>query len=360
MKQEIMSGRPLTPPPKRGFPRRGLNRYQLSFHFNNMQTFSYYGIIVMFFFLGAISQSFLNNFIFEVTKTPGGDCPTALHACMELHKVSGISGNDQRKSTVDVFNKDSVGLASTSRNSFDSQGGDTGYLPGAGRNWWFDNNNQDAFSIFNLDQLYPDFYHNHDHVGKDVQEAYVNSALAYCSALNGGKCSSVVEFGTASCYFTAEFIKRGVQTEGMDGARSALVNCIKRGIPASIIRRQDLRLPISLGKSFSMALCTEVAEHIEPPFSSQLVSNLVRHSDLVWFSFESDTAGNPNNHIHHNNEQPDIFWTNLFSFYGYSYILVSDATRAAAHTRAGYVFYNTKTITLPQGVQPHAILSVPF
>lgn len=144
----------------------------------------------------------------------------------------------------------------------------------------------------------------------------------------------------------------------MDGARSALANCIKKGIPPQVIQRHDLRFPIVLEQRFSLALCTEVAEHIEPPFSSQLVSNLVRHADVVWFSHESSTLANAN-HIHHNNEQPDVFWINLFAFYGYSFIRVSEATRIATAQRAGFVFYNTNTITLPVGSKPHAIMDLP-
>ena len=298
------------------------------------------------FLLGAIIQHFLFS---EPT--------SALHACMELHKVAGISGKLQLGEFPITKTKDEDGVASTLRGSYDPQGSDVGFLTDEGANWWFNLQNKEAFSIFDLDQLYPDFYHDHDHVAPPGQQAYVNAALSYCSALLGGvPCLSVAEFGTASCFFTAEFLRRGVDTVGVDGARSALANCIKKGIPANVIQRQDLRLPVALGRRFSIALCTEVAEHIEPPFSSQLISNLVRHADIVWFSFESGATNR--NHIHHNNEQPAVFWINLFAFYGYSYVTVPAGIKAAAIDRAGFVFYNTRSITLPLGSQPHAVLEL--
>ena len=296
--------------------------------------------IFLSFIFGNLTQHFLQK-----------GCESALRVCSELHKV-GVA--DMHALQVEGVN--GHGKASSTRGSFDSAGKDIGYLEG-GTNWWFNTNNDAAFAIFDLDQLYPDFYHK-DHVPPAGQVMYVSAALAYCSALLGGApCSSVAEFGTASCFFTAEFLRRGVDVAGLDGARSALANCLKRGIPTDVIRRHDLRFPVALGRRFSMALCTEVAEHIEPPFSSQLISNLVHHSDIVWFSFEGTGLVNPN-HIHHNNEQPEVFWINLFAFYGYSYVRVPRAVVSQAFERAGLVFFNTKTIALPLGVEQHSVLDV--
>ena len=305
------------------------------------------------FLLGAIVQHFVAR---VGTDPPLPGCAAALHTCMELHSVAGIAGGKQLPREPEADSGDQAGVASTLRGSYDSSGGDTGYLSDPGANWWFNPQNKESFSIFDLDQLYPEFYHDHDHVAAPGQQAYVSAALAYCSALQGAPCGSVAEFGTASCFFTAEFLRRGVDTVGMDGARSALANCIKKGVPAHVIQRQDLRLPVALGRRFSMALCTEVAEHIEPPFSSQLISNLVRHADIVWFSFES--AATNRNHIHHNNEQPAAFWANLFAFYGYAYVIVPEGVKSAAFGRAGFVFYNTRTIKLPPGALPGAVLDL--
>lgn len=112
--------------------------------------------------------------------------------------------------------------------------------------------------------------------------------------------------------------------------------------------KHDIRLPLELEPTFQydMLFATEVAEHIEPPFSSQFVHNCVKHSNLVWFSHESDDVDNEN-HIHHSNEQPEKFWINLFAFFGYRYVRINPAFLPYFENRGGLIFYNPQKITLP-------------
>ena len=51
----------------------------------------------------------------------------------------------------------------------------------------------------------------------------------------------------------------------------------KRGVPAERLVRHDLRLPMS--RRFDIALLTEVVEHVEPIFSSQVVLSAVLHAE---------------------------------------------------------------------------------
>ena len=69
-----------------------------------------------------------------------------------------------------------------------------------------------------------------------------------------------------------------------------------------------------------MALCLEVAEHIEKKFSKVLVKNASLLSDVVMF-----TSAPPGQGGHfHLNEQPKEFWINLWNEADFE--LISDLT----------------------------------
>ena len=193
-------------------------------------------------------------------------------------------------------------------------GRERGWL-GGNQRWWFDPAFPHAFSVFDLDSFYDDNYFKVDHVSPRVVANYVDAVLAAGEKLLGRPVKSVLEAGCAAGWFTEEFVRRGVDLVAVEGTHVGVRKTLERGVPAARVIRHDLRLSLSLGRTFDMALCTEVAEHIECPFSSQLVQNLVSHSQLVWFSFEEPATNDA--HYHHSNEQPERFWINLFRFYGY-------------------------------------------
>ncbi|MEA2463508.1 MAG: hypothetical protein QOJ98_1255, partial [Acidobacteriota bacterium] len=188
-------------------------------------------------------------------------------------------------------------------------GEEKGWL-GDNQRWWFDPAFAHAFSIFDLDSFYDENYFKVDHVGPDTVTKYVDHVLAFGAQLLGRPVESVFEAGSAGGWFTEELIRRKIDVMAVEGTRVGYDRSVARGVPRSQIVHHDLRVPLSLGRQFDMALCTEVAEHIECPFSSQLVQNLVTHSQLVWFSFEE--PGTNDAHYHHSNEQPEPFWINLF------------------------------------------------
>lgn len=72
---------------------------------------------------------------------------------------------------------------------------------------------------------------------------------------------------------------------------------------------QDLSTPFLFNRKFDLTICMEVAEHLDEKFASWLVDSLTRTSDIILFS-----AAIPGQWwTHHVNEQPPIYWYNLFS-----------------------------------------------
>jgi hypothetical protein len=70
------------------------------------------------------------------------------------------------------------------------------------RNWWFNPKNPNAYSIFNLDEIYDEDYHNseHGHLISTGASNYFYIAQGYCDYLLGRKCASFMEFGVSAIY----------------------------------------------------------------------------------------------------------------------------------------------------------------
>jgi hypothetical protein len=233
-------------------------------------------------------------------------------------------------------------------------GKDEGYL-GTNQHWWFDPTFENAFSIFDIDSFYPDEYFKNDHVGSYVIRNYITAVLEYGQLFLGRDVKTIIEFGSGGGWFTESFLERNIEIIGVEGTTAGYKKCLQRGIPSEKIIKHDIRRPLNLNKKFDMALCTEVAEHIEPPFSSQLITNLINHSSLIWFSFEEPDTNAA--HYHHCNEQPAIFWKNLFAFYGYSVEpLPSDLTKALSD-RGRFICYSTKELSLPKDLSHYNYLN---
>jgi hypothetical protein len=221
-----------------------------------------------------------------------------------------------------------------------ARGLEVGWLAGfEGDNWWFDASNPFAFRVFSTEALYGGGgYAEHDAETAPAWAApYAASVAAFCRALRGRACRTFLELGAAGCFVTEQLAaltraappQRGGDTRttrpyvAVEAAAAGVAACVARGIPRSRLLQHDLRLPLALHRRFDVAVCTEVAEHVETPFAAQLVLSLVAHSDVVWFSAarpRSEKPGYPHNHVHHLNEQPDAFWIALFDFYGYDYV----------------------------------------
>lgn len=75
----------------------------------------------------------------------------------------------------------------------------------------------------------------------------------------------------------------------------------------------DLTRPFDLKRKFDVALCLEVAEHLDEEFAETLIQSIVRHSDRVLFS----AAAPKQLGQHHVNCQWPSYWQRLFNSHGF-------------------------------------------
>ncbi|GEM80025.1 class I SAM-dependent methyltransferase [Vibrio superstes] len=79
-------------------------------------------------------------------------------------------------------------------------------------------------------------------------------------------------------------------------------------IPRQSLLSMNLCGSFNLKRSFSVAQCLEVAEHIPKKYSSTLIESICKHSDIVIFSAAPPGQGGEN----HVNEQCYDYWRNIF------------------------------------------------
>jgi len=77
----------------------------------------------------------------------------------------------------------------------------------------------------------------------------------------------------------------------------------------------DLGRPIELARTFDMAMCLEVAEHLPPDAAPILVHSLVKLAPVILFSAAIPGQGGTN----HVNEQWPEYWQDIFANHGYRF-----------------------------------------
>lgn len=138
------------------------------------------------------------------------------------------------------------------------------------------------------------------------------SATAVLSELFGvTQPRSVLDIGCGTGSWLAVAGQLGVQHRlGLDGG-SVPAHLLE--IPASSFVATDLNRPLPITGRFDLAICMEVAEHLQPERAESLVAEIVRSAECVLFG-----AAIPRQiGTHHINCQWQSYWRDLFKQHGY-------------------------------------------
>ena len=123
--------------------------------------------------------------------------------------------------------------------------------------------------------------------------------------------TSIVDVGCGTGEFLSLFQDRGVQEilgiDGMYVERSQLA------IPQENFRAVDLGTPFTLDRTYDLAVCLEVAEHLEPTAASNFIASLTRLAPIILFSAAIPLQDG----YHHVNEQWPDYWAQLFREQGF-------------------------------------------
>jgi len=177
---------------------------------------------------------------------------------------------------------------------------------------------------------------------------YCNAVKSYYENLTGKELYTIIEFGSAGGWFTKYFQDYfDVEIKAIEPTENGHNKCKERGIKN--VLWEDIRIINRMYepsanhqffRKYNVALCTEVAEHIEPFFACNVVHNLIVNSDFIWWS-SAEPGAKP--HLHHPNEQPLKYWINLFDFYGFGCYMLPDEVFNACQGRGRCIFFNKQT-----------------
>lgn len=121
--------------------------------------------------------------------------------------------------------------------------------------------------------------------------------------------TSVLDVGCGTGKSLDWFLAQGTDAVGLEGSQMAIAHALN----PQRIQKTDLNNAFSLGRTFDLVWCFEVAEHIHPDFTETFVSSLIRHSGTILLSAAHPGQGG----VGHFNEQPRSYWIQLFASFGY-------------------------------------------
>jgi SAM-dependent methyltransferase len=126
-------------------------------------------------------------------------------------------------------------------------------------------------------------------------------------------CRSIVDVGCGIGTWLAEAMRLGVDDVlGIDGSH---VDPSRLLIPSSSFTPADLGQPLPpTGRTFDVAICLEVAEHLPAERAASFVSDLAALAPVVVFSAAVPGQGGTN----HVNEQWQSYWTTKFAEVGFA------------------------------------------
>jgi SAM-dependent methyltransferase len=141
---------------------------------------------------------------------------------------------------------------------------------------------------------------------KISQESRSSAAVVapvVCTLLNP---RSVIDVGCGAGAWLAAFMNAGIHDVlGVDG----FCGTDQLEIPAEKFLQADITQPLPVHRSFDLALCLEVAEHLSPDYAEQLVRTLTGLAPMVLFSAAVPHQGG----CHHINEQWPQYWIEQFA-----------------------------------------------
>jgi SAM-dependent methyltransferase len=130
---------------------------------------------------------------------------------------------------------------------------------------------------------------------------------------------SVIDVGCGPGIYLLPFKEQACEVFGIDACPTG-GECLD----PSEFERVDLRIPYIPRHKYDLALCLEVAEHLQEHYAEQLIETLCLCSDTIVFTGATPGQGG----TYHFNEQPHEYWLEKFAARNYKPFPMQDVFRA--------------------------------
>jgi hypothetical protein len=138
------------------------------------------------------------------------------------------------------------------------------------------------------------------------------AAFPHLASFVPGPIESLVDVGCGNGPWLRAAVENGVHDVlGLDGVRCPSSQLF---VDPSLITIVDLTKPLSVNRRFTVALCLEVAEHLDAEYARQLVKSLTELADTCFFS--AACPGQPGQH--HINCRWPCYWQAFFNSFDFT------------------------------------------
>jgi SAM-dependent methyltransferase len=149
--------------------------------------------------------------------------------------------------------------------------------------------------------------------------------------------TNVVDVGCGPGHLIEALANEGVDVLGIDYSAAARENVARKGLPFQTF---DLTSPgkVIPGSPWDLAVCCEVAEHLDARHADVFVKNLSSASSTIFLTAAEVGQGG----LNHVNEQPNSYWTQKLANCGFAFDEKLSAQARATFAGLGVVHYLAK------------------
>ena len=149
----------------------------------------------------------------------------------------------------------------------------------------------------------------------------------------------VIDIGCGPGHLIEALARRGTHILGVDYSAAARQRVAQRGLPFQTfdLTDPDARIP---GAPWDMAVCCEVAEHLDARHADTFVKHLASASDTIFLTAAEVGQGG----LNHVNEQPNSYWVDKFAECGFEFDQRLTKEARANFVENGVIYYLAKPL----------------
>ncbi len=172
---------------------------------------------------------------------------------------------------------------------------------------------------------------------EDSERASVEVIASWLIKTIGPK--RVIDIGCGPGHLIEVLAHQGTQVLGVDYSAAAKQHVARKDLPFETFDLTDPDACIP-GAPWDMAVCCEVAEHLDGRHANTFVKHLASASDTIFLTAAEVGQGG----LNHVNEQPNSYWIDKFTEFGFEFDQRLTKEARANFAENGVIYYLAKPL----------------